>query len=62
MQSRDTIYLAVTGPTSAENISGMEMVQGVQLYLDRVNTEGGINGKKLKLLVFDDRNDTDVAQ
>ena len=62
LRDRDTIYLAVVGPTSQDNISGREMVQGAQLYLDRVNTEGGLNGHKVKLLVFDDRNDTEVAQ
>ena len=38
------------------------MVQGVQLDLDHVNAEGGVNGQKVKLLVFDDRNDPKVAQ
>ena len=58
----DAVYLAVAGPTGGDNTSGIEMVQGVQLYLDRVNAEGGINGKKVKLLVFDDRNEPEVAQ
>ena len=60
-QGEDAIYLAMAGPTSEDNISGKEMVQGVRLYLDSVNADGGINGKKVKLLVFDDRNDPEVA-
>ena len=44
LHNRDAIYLAVVGPTSQDNISGREMVQGAQLYLDRVNSEGGLNG------------------
>ena len=62
LQSGDAIYLAVAGPTSEENISGIEMVQGVQLYLDRVNAEGGVNGKKVELLVFNDHNKPEIAQ
>lgn len=62
LHSRDAIYLAVAGPTSEDNISGMEMVQGIQLYLDRLNAEGGVSGKKVKLLVFNDRNDSEVAR
>lgn len=60
-QGEDAIYLAMAGPSSEDNISGKEMVQGVRLYLDSVNADGGINGKKVKLLVFDDRNDPEVA-
>lgn len=62
LQNQDAIYLAIAGPTEGDNASGIEMVQGVQLYLDSVNAEGGVNGKKVKLLVFDDRNDPDVAR
>lgn len=61
LNNRDAIYLAVAGPTDGNNISGIEMVQGVQLYLDHVNDQGGVNGKKVKLLVFDDRNEAKVA-
>lgn len=59
---RDTIYLAMAGPTGGENTSGIEMVQGAQLYLNKLNREGGIGGRKVKLLVFDDRNDSNIAQ
>ena len=62
LQNQDAIYLAIAGPTEGDNASGIEMVQGVQLYLDSVNAAGGVNGKKVKLLVFDDRNDPDVAR
>ena len=62
LQNRDAVYLAVAGPTGEDNVSGREMVQGVQLYLDRINAAGGVNGKRVELLVFDDRNDPEVAQ
>ena len=60
-RSQNTLYLAVAGPTNGENISGKEMIQGIQLYLDRVNDAGGINGKKIELRIFDDRNQPESA-
>ncbi len=61
LSDRDTIYLAIAGPTGGENTSGIEMVQGAQLYLNKLNHEGGIDGKKVRLLVYDDRNDVNIA-
>ncbi|MGD1920289.1 MAG: hypothetical protein ACFCAD_16240, partial [Pleurocapsa sp.] len=37
LSDRDTIYLAIAGPTGGENTSGIEMVQGAQLYLNKLN-------------------------
>lgn len=62
LHNQDAIYLAIAGPTKGNNPSGIEMVQGVQLYLDQVNAQGGVNGKKVKLLVFEDHNHATVAQ
>lgn len=62
LRSQDAIYLAVVGPTGEENASGREMIQGIQLYLDQVNNQGGVNGKKIKLEVFDDQNDRQTAR
>ena len=59
---REPLYLAIAGPTDGKSASGVEMVQGAQLYLDKLNQEGGIKGKKVELLVFDDRNDADIAK
>ncbi len=56
----ETLYLAVAGPMAKRN--GDAMVQGVQLYLDKVNRDGGINGKQIKLLQFDDNNQADLAK
>ena len=57
------IYLAVVGPISGDQQpNGEQMVQGVSMYLDEVNRAGGVNGQQIKLLVFDDQNDPDIAQ
>ena len=61
-QSQDVLYLAVAGPIGEDNASGQEMVQGIQLYLDRLNHEGGVNGKKVELQIFDDQNDPEIAR
>lgn len=56
----NTLYIAVAGPMEKNN--GKAMVQGIQLYLDKVNREGGIDGKKVKLLQFDDNNQFSLAE
>ena len=61
LHEQNAIYLAVAGPTDGENASGIEMVRGIQLYLDRVNQAGGINGKKIELQILDDRNQPEEA-
>lgn len=62
LQEQDAIYLAIAGPTQENNVSGQEMVQGVRLYLDRVNRQGGIDGRKIKLKIFDDQNNVTRAK
>ncbi|HEW97068.1 MAG TPA: hypothetical protein ENF37_00255 [Beggiatoa sp.] len=54
------IYLAVAGPLKESN--GEAMRQGIELYLDQVNRQGGIAGKKVKLLKFDDENNKAKAE
>ncbi|MFK5968766.1 MAG: extracellular solute-binding protein [Candidatus Marithrix sp.] len=58
-----TLYVAVAGPMTGKGKSdGLQMVQGVQLYLDKVNKEGGINGRKIELVAFDDQNNKELAK
>lgn len=58
----NAIHIAVMAPlTGSRYIAGKEMVQSIQLYLDSVNQEGGVNGHPLKLLVFDDKADPETA-
>jgi len=57
------MYIAVAAPTTgSRDAAAKEMIQSVQLYLDSVNREGGIHGQPVKLLVFDDKGDSNAAR
>jgi branched-chain amino acid transport system substrate-binding protein len=57
------LYIAVAGPMSGKGeANGQAMVEGIQLYLDEINSQGGINNRPLKLLLFDDQNESELAQ
>ena len=61
--SDDVLYIAVVGPMSGQyQEDGEDTVRGVQLYLDQVNQAGGVNGKNVEMIVFDDQNDADLAR
>jgi branched-chain amino acid transport system substrate-binding protein len=42
---------ALTGPAAGTNAPPIE---GLRLYVDRLNAAGGVNGKKIQLIVLDD--------
>jgi ABC-type branched-subunit amino acid transport system substrate-binding protein len=50
---------ALEGPSS---FLGRETVAGAEAYFEAVNEEGGVNGRKLRLLSFDDSYDPAKAQ
>lgn len=53
--SESTILVGQSVPLSGPSQDlGSEMKLGVQLYFDHVNSQGGINGRKLELKVLDD--------
>ena len=43
--------VALTGPAAQ---LGIQMRNGVRAYLDRVNAEGGVHGRKIELITLDD--------
>jgi ABC-type branched-subunit amino acid transport system substrate-binding protein len=43
---------ALSGPAA---VLGASFRSGVELYLDRVNASGGVLGRKIRLIVYDDR-------
>lgn len=56
----EPIYLAVVGPMS--QINGEALLNGINLYLDKINQQGGIDGKPVKLLTYDDQNKPELAK
>jgi ABC-type branched-subunit amino acid transport system substrate-binding protein len=60
---RDRVYLAVAAPLSGASAAvGQEMVASVRLAADRLNAAGGIAGRPVELLVYDDQNDVELAR
>ena len=54
----DTVYFGVSGPVTGPNAEyGRLWKQGFDLALDKVNAEGGINGKKVDLKWEDSQSD-----
>lgn len=58
----DTINIGAIGPlTGAASTYGQSVKNGAELYLEQVNADGGIDGKKLSLLFEDDEANPDKA-
>lgn len=54
----DTVYFGVSGPVTGQNAEyGRLWKQGFDLALEKVNAEGGINGKKVDLKWEDSQSD-----
>ncbi len=59
---KQPVYIAVAGPMSGANkTEGEAMLRGIRLYLDKINNEKKIGDRKIKLIIFDDKNDKRVA-
>ncbi len=62
-REQEAIYIAVAGPMSGlDRFRGEDLVRSTQMYLDEVNRAGGVNGKKLKMLIFDDEGKPELAK
>lgn len=44
------VYMPMTGSNAG---SGLCQIQGIQMAMDEVNAEGGINGRKLEIITYD---------
>jgi len=63
IQKNDAIYIAVVGPFSNQGESvGKSLLRGVNVYCEMLNIRGGVNGKKIKLDIYDDQNDKNIAK
>jgi branched-chain amino acid transport system substrate-binding protein len=59
----DTLQIAVIGPMSGkDHEGGQAMLDGVNLYVNEVNKSGGINGRTLEVIAYDDQNNKVTAR
>lgn len=62
-QRGDALYVAVVDGDAATNAAGSgESFKSAQLYFDRLNAEGGIDGHPVELLRFNDAGDLQTAE
>ena len=60
--SGDTIKVGLLGPHSGEYaVYGLGVRNGAELYFKKVNEAGGINGKQIELVVYDNKGDDTEA-
>jgi branched-chain amino acid transport system substrate-binding protein len=51
-----TIKIGMFGPLSGNSMAyGFDVINAAKMYYDKVNKEGGVNGRKIELVVEDDR-------
>jgi potassium efflux system protein len=57
------LQIAVIGPFSGKDrAGGQAMLDGVNLCVAEINEQGGIGGRNLEVLAYDDQNSKDVAR
>ena len=52
-------FLSVTGPAA---FLGDPELKTMELYVERINAEGGVLGRKLQLVAYDDAGDAEKAR
>ncbi|NLA85998.1 MAG: ABC transporter substrate-binding protein, partial [Clostridiales bacterium] len=58
----ETIKIGILGCHTGEYAQyGLAVLNGAQLYIEKVNAEGGINGKQIETIVYDDKGDSTEA-
>ncbi|MGI5985604.1 MAG: ABC transporter substrate-binding protein [Clostridiales bacterium] len=60
--SDETIKVAIIGCHTGQNAQyGLGVLNGAQLYIDQINASGGINGKQIKVIAYDNKSDNQEA-
>ncbi|MFC1742774.1 ABC transporter substrate-binding protein [Candidatus Riflebacteria bacterium] len=59
----DVLNIATIGPFAGKSKNkGQAQLDGITMYIDDINNNGGINGKKIKLHILNDNNKKDLAE
>lgn len=59
----ERLHLAFAGPLSGpDSRVGIEMANSAQMAIDRVNADGGVDGRPFELLLYDDEGDVETAR
>ena len=59
----NTFQIAVIGPLTGKDRAGCQaMLDGATLCVAEINERGGVDGRKLEVLAYDDQNSKDIAQ
>lgn len=60
--SNDVVKFAVVGPMTGANAEyGLGFRQSAQIMADKWNAQGGVNGKQIELVVYDDKQSAEEA-
>lgn len=58
----DTIKVGMLGPYTGDYaVYGLAVRNGAQLYIDQLNEQGGINGKQIEVIAYDNKGDSAEA-
>ena len=58
----DTIKVGMLGPYTGDYaVYGLAVRNGAQLYIDQLNEQGGINGKQVEVIAYDNKGDSAEA-
>lgn len=58
----ETIKVGILGPHTGDYaVYGLAVKNGAQLYIDQVNEAGGVNGKQIETIVYDNKGDSTEA-
>jgi len=62
-KNQEVIYIGLAGPMTGNGESfGRAMLMAMNMLINEVNSTGGINGKKIKLVIKDDQNNPALAK
>lgn len=58
----DTIKVGMLGPYTGDYaVYGLAVRNGAQLYIDQLNEQGGVNGKQIEVIAYDNKGDSAEA-